>query len=78
MQDQMEAELDTQLKAWGNSYGIIVPKAVADKLGMAPGMQIHVKVSFEPARNDPSRLPTWSFGGRSTREILDEEFGRKE
>lgn len=74
----MEAELDARLKAWGNSYGIIVPKAIAERLGLQPGMDVHVTLEFEPARNDSSRLPVWSFGGRSTREIIDEELGRKD
>lgn len=74
----MDAELDARLKVWGNSYGLIVPKAVAERLGLQPGMDVRVRLTFEPARNDASRLRTWSFGGRSTRDILDEELGRRD
>jgi hypothetical protein len=59
----MDAELDAHLRAWGNSYGIAVPRQLAQRLGLAPGMPVHVKVSFEPARNDASTLPSWDWGG---------------
>ena len=69
----METSLDTQLKTWGNSYGIVVPKSLADRLGLEPGMPIHVTIEHEAARNDASKLPTWAFPHRPTKEILDED-----
>ncbi|MHB8634603.1 MAG: AbrB/MazE/SpoVT family DNA-binding domain-containing protein [Thermoplasmatota archaeon] len=69
----MEETLDTQLKTWGNSFGIVVPKALTEKLGLRPGMPIHVTISFEPARNDASKLHVWNFPYVPTRHVLDLE-----
>lgn len=68
-----KTEMDTQLKTWGNSYGITVPKSVADQLGLQPGMPVHVTIQFEAARNDSSKLPKLKVPYRPTKEVLDEE-----
>jgi bifunctional DNA-binding transcriptional regulator/antitoxin component of YhaV-PrlF toxin-antitoxin module len=68
-----KAVIDTQLKAWGNSYGITVPKGIAEELGLEPGTPIHVTIQFEAARNDSSKLPKLNVPYRPTKEILDEE-----
>ena len=69
----MEASIDTQLKVWGNSYGIVVPKAVTEQLGLQPGMPLHVTIQFEARPNDASKLRVWDFPYKPTRDVLDEE-----
>lgn len=68
-----KAELDTQVKAWGNSYGLTLPKAMADALGLQPGAHVHVTIQYEAARNDSRRLPKLDVPHRPTKEVLDEE-----
>lgn len=70
-----EAELDTRLRAWGNSYGIIIPAELARRLNLRPGEPVHVKLSHEPARNDASRLPKWKFPPYDVDAILDKDLG---
>ncbi len=59
----MEAEIDAELKTWGNSYGILVPVDVARRLGLEPGTRVHVTLEYEKGSNDPDALPSWDFGG---------------
>ena len=66
-------EIDTQLKTWGNSYGVVIPKRLADTLGLLPGMDIHVTIEHEADKNNAAQLQTWDFPYRPTREVLDEE-----
>ena len=56
-----EAELDTNLRTWGNSYGIVIPVAVARQLNLKPGAKVHVRLSHDLPRNDASRLTTYDF-----------------
>lgn len=75
----MEAELDAHLRAWGNSYGIAVPAELARRLGLKPGMPVHVKLEVERPHNDSSRLPKWNFGGDYDIDaILEEEWAREQ
>lgn len=66
-------EMTTKLKTWGNSYGITVPKAVADKVGLKPGASVHVTIEFTLEANDSSKLPTLDVPYQPTKQVLDEE-----
>lgn len=68
----MEAELDAHLRAWGNSYGIAVPAELARRLGLKPGMPVHVKLEVEKPRNDASRLPKFALGSFDVRQAYEE------
>ena len=70
-----EAELDTNLRTWGNSYGIVIPVAVARQLNLKPGGKVHVRLSHDLPRNDADRLPKWSFPHDfNIDEIVEEEL----
>jgi hypothetical protein len=74
----MEEELDARLKAWGNSYGIVIPVDVARRMHLKPGETVHVRISYEPARNNAGLLPKWDLGGNYDIDaILDEELGKE-
>lgn len=70
----MEAEIDAELRTWGNSIGIIIPADVVRRLKAEAGAPVHVKIRYEPARNDSAALPKWKFGGQyDIDKILEEE-----
>lgn len=71
-----EADLDTTIRTWGNSYGIIIPADVARRLHIKPGEPIHVKMTYTPECNDADALPKWRLGTMPDIDaIVDEELG---
>ncbi len=49
---------------WGNSYGIRITKADAERLGLAPGDEVIVEVKAKPGdKIDLSGLPELKLGG---------------
>lgn len=68
-------ELDTHLKAWGNSFGILVPADIARRLQAEPGAKLHVVIQHDLPRNDASRLPSFHWGGTyDIDEVLAEDL----
>lgn len=49
---------------WGNSYGIRITKADAERLGLEPGDEVLLEVTAKPGDEiDVSGLPSFKLGG---------------
>lgn len=74
----MEIDLESDLRAWGNSLGLVIPAVVAKAHGLKPGQHVRLRLEFEAPRNDATRLPKWQVGNYDVRKVVDEEFGTRE
>lgn len=73
----MEVDLESDLRTWGNSLGLVIPSKLARLHGLKAGQHVRLRIEFEPAANDPEALPTWDWGGDyDIDKILDEELDR--
>lgn len=57
----MPVDLESDLRNWGNSIGLVIPAAVAKKYGLKAGQHVRLQLEVDLPRNDPGRLPTWDL-----------------
>lgn len=72
------ADVETEVKKWGNSLGVRLPRTLLDAEGIRPGDLVHVRVEKAQTANPAAWgiLAQSSTGRGSTREF--EAFRRRE
>lgn len=73
------ADIETDLKKWGNSLGVRLPRALLRAEGIGPGDRVHVSVEKAAPAASPD---AWGFLARlpqrTTKDLSLDEFRRKE
>lgn len=55
---------DAKILKWGNSYGVRITKADAERLGLEPGDEVLLEIKAKPGDEiDVSDLPSFNLGG---------------
>lgn len=57
----MPVDLESDLRKWGNSLGLVIPASVTKQYGLKAGQHVRLRLEVDLPPNDPDRLPTWKW-----------------
>ena len=70
-------EIEAEVKQWGNSLGVILPKDLAKKENIKPGDKVKIVVNHNNVLRDTfGSLPDWEIDSQKVKDELRKEWSQ--